>query len=455
MARFVMRSPLPVPPAAAFDWHTRPGALPRLTPPWERVEIVEPAPDLQPGRRVVIRVKLGPIWKRWVAEHTRFVPGVEFQDVQRSGAFARFEHTHRILPAADGLSAIEDDIDYALRGGSLGAVCGGWYARRQLTRMFRYRHRMTQDDLAAHVRYQGAPMKVLVSGATGLVGSALVPFLTTGGHEVSRLVRGTPKEAQDIPWDPTTATVYPARLEGLDAVVHLAGENIAGARWSPAVKERIRSSRVAGTKLLCEALAKLERKPKVLVCASAIGYYGDQGETVLSETSPAGTGFLPEVCQEWEAACEPARQAGIRVVNLRIGVILSAKGGALTKMLFPFKMGGGGIIGSGKQYWSWVALDDVVGIIHHALTHESVSGPVNTTSPQACTNYEFTKTLGRVLRRPTIAPLPGFVARIVLGEMAQDLLLASVRVAPTALQRSGYQFRFPVLEDALRHELGL
>jgi uncharacterized protein len=193
----------------------------------------------------------------------------------------------------------------------------------------------------------------------------------------------------------------------------------------------------------------------VLVCASAIGFYGNRGIEELTETSAVGTGFLPEVCRDWEAACEPARQAGIRVVNLRIGVVISAKGGALTKMLFPFKMGAGGIIGSGKQYWSWVAIDDVVGSIHHAMMHEELQGPVNAVSPAPSTNYEFTKDLGKVLRRPTIAPLPGFVAQLALGQMATDLLLSSVRVLPKELQRTGYQFRFPTLEGALRHELGM
>lgn len=297
-------------------------------------------------------------------------------------------------------------------------------------------------------------MKILVSGATGLVGQELIPLLTTGGHEVFRLVRRNPTEANDIPWDPHKGEIHKARLEGLDGVVHLAGENIAGARWNAVVKQRIRESRTVPTRLLCETLASLERKPKVLVCASAIGYYGDRGTEILSEQSPAGGGFLAEVCREWEAACEPARQAGIRVVNLRIGVVLTPKGGALAKMLFPFKMGGGGVVGSGRQYWSWIAIDDVIGSIQHCLTHNEIYGPVNATAPNPATNYEFTKTLGAVLHRPTIFPLPGFVAKLALGEMAQDLLLASTRVMPNQLQATGYQFRCPTLESTLRHVLG-
>lgn len=298
-------------------------------------------------------------------------------------------------------------------------------------------------------------MKVLITGATGLVGSALTPLLTTGGHEVLRLTRGPAREAQDVVWHPEHVELPPARLEGLDAVVHLAGENIAGARWTSSVKERIRNSRVQSTRLLCKTLAKLKSPPQVLVCASAIGFYGDRGSEVLTESSPTGTGFLSEVCEAWEASCEPARQAGIRVVNLRLGVILSAKGGALQKMLLPFKLGGGGIIGNGQQYWSWIAIDDVIGAIYHALVTPSLVGAVNATAPQPVTNYKFTKTLGKVLRRPTIVPLPGFAARLVLGEMAEALLLASSRVLPDSLQKSGYQFRFTELEPALRHELGI
>lgn len=297
-------------------------------------------------------------------------------------------------------------------------------------------------------------MRILLTGATGLVGSALGPLLTTSGHEVVRLVRGTVKEANEILWDPARRELATAQLEGLDAVVHLAGENIAGARWTAAVKERIRTSRVEGTRLLCETLAKLKQPPKVLVCASATGYYGDRGSEELTETSRQGSGFLPEVCQAWEAACEPARQAGIRVVNLRIGVILSAQGGALQKMLLPFKLGGGGIVGSGKQYWSWIALDDVIGAIQHAIITDSLAGPVNATAPEPSTNYEFTKTLGRVLHRPTLIPMPGFAAQLLLGEMAKDLLLSSTRVQPKKLLDHGYQFRFPTLEPALQHLLG-
>ena len=296
-------------------------------------------------------------------------------------------------------------------------------------------------------------MKVLVTGATGLVGSELVPFLTKQGHDVYRLTRGKAHEAHDIVWDPSRNQFPKGRIEGTDVVIHLAGENIAGKRWNSAVKSELRRSRVEGTKLLCETITQLETLPKTLICASAIGFYGDRGSEMLNETSAGGTGFLADVCREWEAASEPARAKGIRVVNLRTGVVLSTKGGALAKMLPPFKMGVGGVVGSGNQYWSWITIDDLVGVINHCVTHEKLSGPVNATSPCPVTNYDFTKTLGTVLGRPTIFPMPAFAARIALGEMANDLLLASAKVLPNRLSESGYQFLYPSLEPALRHLL--
>jgi uncharacterized protein (TIGR01777 family) len=296
-------------------------------------------------------------------------------------------------------------------------------------------------------------MKILVTGASGLIGTALVSSLTSSGHEVTRLVRRQPNPGEQAAhWDPIAGSIDARALEGLDAVVHLAGENIAE-RWTAAKKARIRDSRVKGTQLLCETLTRLSSPPKVLVSASAIGYYGDRGEETLTDDSPPGRAFLSEVCRAWEAATEPARQHGLRVVQLRLGVVLSAAGGALAKMLPPFRLGLGGVLGSGQQYMSWIALDDVVSAIQHALVTDALQGPTNAVAPQAVTNQEFTKTLGKVLGRPTAIPLPAFAARLMFGEMADELLLASTRVQPTKLLASGYQFRYPELEAALQHVL--
>jgi hypothetical protein len=298
-------------------------------------------------------------------------------------------------------------------------------------------------------------MRVAVSGSGGLIGAEVVSAFSAAGIEVVRLVRRDPAPGEKaVRWDPEKGISDPAGLSGLDAVVHLAGENIAAGRWNAARKAAIRESRVEGTRLLCDALAALPEPPKTLVCASAIGYYGDRGADLLTEESPAGTGFLPEVCREWEAATGVAGRKGIRIVFLRIGMVLTPKGGALSRMLPPFRMGIGGVLGSGKQYVSWVALDDLPGIVLHALAREELWGPVNAVAPRPVTNREFTETLGRMLSRPTLFPVPAFALRFAVGEMADALLLASTRVVPRRLEESGYRFRFPELTAALRHLLG-
>lgn len=300
-------------------------------------------------------------------------------------------------------------------------------------------------------------MKILISGSGGLVGSALVPALRSSGHEAIRLVRstssGTQSPMDSVTWDPLSGQLDPSRLEGLDAVVHLAGESIAARRWTPAQKTRIVESRVKGTRLLAETLAKLTPPPRELICASAIGFYGDRADQRLNEDSPPGTGFLANTCREWEAAAKPAVDRGIRVVHLRTGLVLASQGGALAKMLTPFRLGIAGIIGSGQQYMSWISLDDLVAIIAYALSTETLRGPVNAVAPKPVTNYEFTKTLGRVLGRPTLFPIPAFAARLAFGEMADGLLLASARVEPKRLLESGFGFRFPELEAAIRHAI--
>jgi uncharacterized protein (TIGR01777 family) len=304
-------------------------------------------------------------------------------------------------------------------------------------------------------------MIVAITGSSGLVGTALVEALEADGHLVRRLVRrpAPPQigerlgEGSEIHWDPQAGRIDGAELSGIDAIVHLAGENLAAHRWSEAAKARIRDSRIQGTRLLCRTIAGLETKPSVLVSASAVGYYGDRGEEPVDESSSPGRGFLAEVCQQWEAETRAARDADVRVVNLRLGVVLSREGGALAKMLLPFKLGLGGVIGSGQQYFSWITRDDVVRVIQFALAAAAVSGPLNAVAPQPVTNREFTKTLGRVLGRPTIFPMPAFAARLAFGEMADEMLLSGVRVEPRALAAAGFEFQHAQLEPALRHVL--
>ena len=296
-------------------------------------------------------------------------------------------------------------------------------------------------------------MQIALSGSHGFIGSAVAKSLLGAGHQVTPILRGESAVEGGIAWSAQGAYVDTAKLEGIEAVVHLAGDSIQG-RWTPKKKARILESRQKGTRLLSEALAKLAKPPREFVCASAVGYYGDRGDELLSEESEPGGGFLAQVCREWEMATEPAAKKGIRVVNLRIGVVLGAGGGALAAMLLPFKMGVGGRVGSGKQYMSWIALDDVAGIFEHALATESLQGPVNAVGPSPARNAEFTKALGKVLSRPTIFPLPAFVVKLVFGQMGEELLLGSQRVEPGRLAASGYKFRYPELEGALRRAVG-
>ena len=292
-------------------------------------------------------------------------------------------------------------------------------------------------------------MKILMSGSHGLVGKALINSLASDGHEIVRLVRNKPSGAGEIEWQPDEGKLDAASLEGLDAVVHLAGESIASGRWSDEKKRSIRDSRVKGTTLLSEALAGLSRPPSVFLSASAIGYYGNRGDELLTESAAPGDDFLANVCVEWENATIPAIEKGIRTIHARFGIILDAKEGALAKMLTPFRMGVGGRIGNGKQWMSWIAIQDVINGLKSLMLDNTTRGPVNFVAPNPVTNAEFTKTLGRVLSKPTLFPMPEFAVRLAFGEMGDALLLSSQRVKPGVLK----EFNWPTLEAALRHLL--
>ena len=295
-------------------------------------------------------------------------------------------------------------------------------------------------------------MLVLVSGSTGLIGSALVPALEADGHTVRRLVRGR-ASGDDVTWDPASGAIDRTGLEGVEAVVHLAGEPIGDRRWSAAQKERVRSSRVDGTRLLSSALAELDRPPAVMVSGSAVGIYGDRGDETLTEDSTLGSGFLADVCRQWEEATAPAGKAGIRVVNVRSGVVLSPRGGALRRQLPFFKLGIGGRLSSGRQFTSWISIDDHVGAVRHALTTDSLNGPVNLTAPQPVRNAEFTRALASAVHRPAVLPVPRLALAVVLGRDLAAEMLGSQRVLPQRLEASGYRFRYGHVEEALRHVL--
>ena len=435
--RYVARSPMPVPARTLFDWHARPGAFERLNPPFDRVEILERSGGIAPGARTVLRIHLGLVPRRWVAVHTAMDEGRSFTDRQESGPFARWEQVHRMLPDGDARSFLEDDVRYALPLGPLGRL-GTPVVREKLESIFGYRHALTAADLARHAELPGPALRVGITGSHGLIGDALALFLTTGGHAVTRLGRG--EKAGEV--------------DGLDAVVNLAGAGVGDGRWTAARRRDIRDSRVRTTEAVVAGIVRAARPPSVLINGSAMGFYGDRGEMPVDESSSRGTGFLAEVVEAWEAATRPAEQAGVRVVKLRTGVVLSPEAGALAKMLPIFKAGAGGKLGSGKQLFSWVALEDVVGAIHFALRTPSFHGVANLTAPEPVTNAAFTLVLGRVLHRPTVAAVPAAVIRALLGEMGQESVLAGANVVPRALLDAGFRFRWPGLEDALRFCLG-
>jgi len=296
-------------------------------------------------------------------------------------------------------------------------------------------------------------MKILITGASGLVGTHLIPTLKAQGHEIYKLVRKTPKATDEIQWDATEgfSDAEQSKLENFDAVVHLAGDNVASGSWSEEKKRKIRESRTVGTRVLVDALRKTKHPPKILVSASAIGFYGNRNDEILTEDSAKGVGFFPDVCDEWEQESQKANEFGARVVNPRIGVVLAKDGGALEKMLTPFKFGVGGVVGSGEQYMSWIAIDDLIKIFHFALETNDLSGAINATAPNPATNEEFTKTLGKVLGRPTIIPIPAFGIKLLFGEMGERLLLEGCRVIPKRLQDANFEFQFTNLEDAMKH----
>jgi uncharacterized protein (TIGR01777 family) len=458
MPRFIWTSDLAHPTEEVFLWHTRQGALTRLTPPWEQVRVLASDQSIRDGAEVRIAMRRGPVELKWTVRHQDYIDGRQFVDVQIDGPFARWVHTHRFEPLEGGSATrMMDEIEWAPPLGALGRLLGGPVIESDLARSFAFRHRRLRQDLALHARWADRPRRtVAVTGATGLLGSALCALLTTGGHRVVRLVRRPDRAAPDtVLWDPAKGEIDQdgLRAAGVDSIVHLAGESISGLRWTPAKKQAILDSRVAGTRLVAEAAAS---NPSIdtLVMASAVGFYGDRGDERLTEASGPGKGFLAEVCQKWEAAAQRAEGAGVRTAKLRLGVVLSPAGGALAAMLPAFRAGVGGRVGPGRQYMPWVDLDDATGVFYHTLMNPEVSGVLNVTAPHPVTNANFTDTIGRVLRRPTLLPVPSLGVKAALGEMGNALLLQGQRAEPEATRASGYEFAYSSLEESLRHQLG-
>lgn len=449
----IYQSPIHAPVETLERWHERSGAFSRLTPPWMNVRVAEASGTTAPGDWKRLSLGVGPAHVNWTLVHEASPAG--FTDVQSRGPFASWRHQHRFLAAGADTSLLEDRLTYELPLGAVGNGIAGEKMVQQLNEIFRYRHRTTADDLARHANAAlDRPQRIAITGASGLVGTQLVAFLRAGGHEVHTLVRRPPQKPDEILWNPESGEIDAAALERFDAVIHLAGVSLSSGRWTEKRKRAIRDSRVKGTSLLARTLATLSHPPRVLISTSAVGYYGDGGEMPLTESSANGDGFLAEVCTQWETAADPARQAGIRVVHPRFGVVLAGNGGVLTRLLPIFKLGAAGRLGSGRQYFSWIALDDLLAILLMAVANDGLVGPINAVAPEAVTNVEFTKTMGRVLHRPAFIAAPAPLLRFGLGQMADELLLVSQRVRPVRLESLGFPFSFPTLEAALRHELG-
>jgi uncharacterized protein (TIGR01777 family) len=443
-------------PASVFDWHERPGALERLTPPWGEVEVLHRDGGIRDGGVVSLRVHRGPTSFRWDLRHRDYEHPRQFRDEQTAGPLRSWVHTHRFSALPGGGTRVDDEIDVEPPLGAAGATIGPSFLKRELGRLFRFRYRRLFTDLARHAEFADRPrLAVAISGASGLLGRNLTHFLTTGGHRVIPLVRDS-RRVRDgaVLWNPATGDIDAAGLAEADAVVHLAGTSIAAGRWTEDRMRSIRASRVLGTELLARTLAGMRTGPRVLVSMSAVGYYGDRGQTTLDETAAPGSGFLAEVCRDWEGATRAAERAGVRVVLLRGGVALSPAGGAIGQMLLPFKMGVGGRLGSGRQYMSWIDLDDLVALIVHALYTESLAGPLNATAPHPVTNATFTTALGRALGRPTVVPVPALAVKALFGQLGTEALLWGQRVLPAKATKSGFRFFYEGVEESLRFQLG-
>ena len=454
--KFEHQTKINAPQQSVFDWFERRGSFRRLMPPWEVAEEVRADENLKDGAQRVFRFPMGPIKMTWVAEHLAYEPPHRFEDVMKKGPFRSWHHVHRFEHEA-GFTTVHDEVEYRLPLGPIGRLFGSKMVRKRLQRMFKARELRLIRDLERHAEFSHlARKRILISGSSGLIGTQLVAFLDTGGHDVWRLVRREIREGQnEIRWDPASGSINLSEIEGFDIVIHLGGAGIGDKRWTEKRKALIVESRRASTTLLAETLSNLQSKPEVFIVASAIGYYGDRGDEILTEDSPSGEGFLTDTVLAWESYADSARAAGIRVINLRNGIVLSATGGALGRMLLPWKMGGGGSIGNGKQWMSWISMDDEIYAIHHLAMAEGTEGAYNLTAPNPTRQKTFAKTLGRVLWRPAFAPIPKISMRILFGELAGPLLFEGQNVRPNRLQELGYNFEHENLEPALRDSLGL
>lgn len=440
--------------AELYSWHSRKGALERLMPPWEKSTVLMQKGGIEPGGQVEIKMHAGPFPFKFRARHTDNIPGEMFRDIQEQGPFANWSHSHYFEDTDKG-SILKDVVEYSLPGHRFLPRFIKNYVTRNLHQLFHHRETLLSEDINLHQRCSTNPLRILITGASGVLGRELMPLLTTGGHQIWRLVRKTPDRAKgEIYWDPANNILNGSDLPELDGVIHLAGEYIGLSRWSEDKKRRVIDSRIKGTELLTKVLAAQDRPPKAFLCASAVGYYGDCLDRLVDESHPSGTDYISEVCRLWEQGTRPASEAGIRTIFMRLGVGFTPRGGGLQRILTTSPLGFIRRFGSGKQYISWISTDDMVSAMLHSLTCQSLEGPVNIAAPLPVSNIELMKTLAQVTGRPLLFPLSAKVLQIVYGQMASEILLSGCRVSVRKLQDSGFKFRHPDLETALRSMLG-
>tara|TARA_Y100001980_G_C14555428_1_gene343900 strand:+ start:1699 stop:3075 length:1377 start_codon:yes stop_codon:yes gene_type:complete len=439
-----------------FSWFEKEGSFRRLMPPWEVSEEVFADNNIDVGAIRIFKFPFGPFKMKWVAKHTVYNPPNKFKDIMLKGPFWKWEHEHNFASKKEK-TTVTDSVKYQVPFGAFGHLFAGRNIRNRIKRMFISRELRLKRDLAQHKIFSSQKRKkILIAGSSGLIGTQLSAFLDTGGHEIWKLVRREVKpDSNEIKWDPDKGILEKEKIEGFDAVIHLGGAGIGDKRWSKKRKALIVSSRKNSTTLLSNTISTLKNKPEVLIVASAVGYYGNRGDEELTEDSTPGTGFLTDTVIDWENYANSAREAGIRVINIRNGIVLSATGGALGRMLLPWKLGGGGPVAGGKQWMSWISLDDEIYAIHYLLMNKECEGVYNLTAPNPCKQKIFSKKLGKILRRPAIAPIPGISMKIIFGELAVPLLIEGQKVIPKRLVDSGFKFTHENLEDALSDCLGI
>ena len=451
---YTKRIRINAPVETVFEWHERNGAIQRLTPPWAPLKMLSrEGSGVKKGVKVSFLLHLFKIPMIWKAEHIAYEKNKMFKDHQTAGPFSKWVHTHRFIKKDDQSCVMEDEVNFKLPFGLFSRPFYG-HAIKEFDRMFNYRHKVLKYDLENHVG-QTEKKRILISGASGTIGSILVPFLQTCGHEVIQLVRDTKNLKEDqIFWDPYKGILDLESTEPFDAVINLNGVDISRGRWTKKQKKKIMDSRVISTRLIAETIAGLRQKPKVFISSSAIGFYGDKKEEILTEQSQTGECFISNVCDEWEAASLASHDAGIRTVQLRIGVVLTPAGGALKRMEPAFRLGCGVRLSHGQQYMSWISMDDALSGILHILNNDKIEGSVNLTAPNPVTNQEFSKCLAQVFSKKVFFVMPRFLAILLWGEMGMETLLASAKVEPAKLLDTGFLFQHATLLPALKAMLG-